>query len=289
MVSKSLECMSESLKIKINGIESTLLIKKTYPSFVECINHHSLRIENPQEQKNLFIHKYIPLRFLLVLLKEKYLIFKPVSSWEDPYENFFLKQHFVRPGWREGMPFDSIENVTKGLFGMSWSLQQETDSLWRIYSTDKLSVRITSTIESMVETVCSEEDKWDVWMGIVNYKNVEELSEWLNCKEVKDYDDFFEKMTDSFFIKRDAFSHEQEYRIVVNYTREIKPTLCFRCDPEKLIKSYLVDPRLNKYEYEAVKSALLSVGVSESKIAQSSLYDFHPQKVEMKYDVFQDF
>lgn len=247
-----------------------------------------MKINNPQEQRGFHLHKYIPLRYLLVLLKEKMLILKPVASWEDPFENFFLKQHFVQPGQND--PYVTVENLTKSLYGMSWTLQDETDSLWRIYSPDKMSVRITTTVEKLVNTVCSEDDKWDVWMNTVQYKTDEEIKTWLSqCKDIKLRNDFIERMNESFFIKREAFEAEKEYRLVVNYAKEIRPTICFRCDPENLINSILVDPRVNEYEYDGIKASLLAYGVEETKIAKSKLYYFKPQKVEMEYDLFHDF
>lgn len=280
--------MSTIYKADIRGLKSTLLEKDTYLSFDECIKLHSLRINNPQKQRFLTIHKYIPLKYLLVLLKERMLILKPVSSWEDPYENFFLKQHFVQPGRKD--PYVMVDNLTAGLYGMSWSLQEETDSLWRIYSPDRMSIRISTTVEKLVETVSSEDDKWDVWVNSVDYKTDEEIKNWLSqCKAIKEREQFIEKMSESFFIKRKAFEAEKEYRLVVNYAKEIKPTICFRCEPEKMITSILVDPRVNEYEYDAIKASLISYGVEEAKIAKSGLYDFQPQKVEMEYDLFQDF
>lgn len=280
--------MSTIRNANIRGLQSTLLEKDSYSSFNDCITRQSMRIDNPQEQRGLHIHKYIPLRYLLVLLKEKMLILNPVASWEDPFENFFLKQHFVQPG--QEAHYVTVENLTKGLYGMSWTLQDETDSLWRIYSTDRLSVRITTTIEELVITVCSEDDKWDIWMNSVQYKTDEEIKAWLGlCKEIKQQYEFIEKMSESFFIKRKAFEAEKEYRLVVNYAKEIRPTICFRCNPENLINSILIDPRVNEYEYDGIKASLMSYGVEERKIAKSNLYYFKPQKVEMEYDLFQDF
>ena len=280
--------MSKIYNADLRGLQSTFLSKESYPSFDECIQHDSVKIKNPLSQRSLTIHKYIPLRFLLVLLREQKLIFRQVSSWEDPYENFFLKQHFVQPGHRD--PFVSVENLTKGLYGMSWTLQEETDSLWRIYSPDKMSVRISSTVEKLVETVCSEDDKWDVWVNAVQYKTYEEITEWLGqIKTIKERGQFVEKMNESFFIKRKAFEAEKEYRLVVNYAEKIRPTVCFNCDPQKLITDILVDPRVNVYEFEAVKASLLYFGVKEERIRKSELYSFQPQKVEMEYDLFRDF
>lgn len=127
-------------------------------------------------------------------------------------------------------------------------------------------------------------------MKSVQYKTDEEIKAWLSqCKEIKQRDGFIEKMSESFFIKRKVFEGEKEYRLVVNYAKDVRPTICFRCDPDSLVTSFLVDPRVNEYEFDAIKASLMSFGVKEKKITKSNLYYFKPQKVEIGYDLFFDF
>lgn len=282
--------MSIKLKYILNGLECSFLKNSTHMTFDECIAHNSFRLDNPKKQKKLVIHKYIPLRYLLVMLKEKKMILRKVESWEDPYENFFLKQKFVKPNSCESSSYDSLEGLAKGLYGMSWTSQDETDSLWRIYSPDKMSVRISTTVEKLCEIVGSEDDKWDVWIGPVTYKTDKELKSWLlQCKSIYNCDSFIEKICQSFFIKRREFSAEHEYRLVVNYDKENRPGLCFQCLPETFITSYLIDPRVNQYEFDAIRACLVSVGVKEERISKSDLYYFQPQRIEMPYEPFYDF
>ena len=41
-----------------------------------------------------YVYKYIRLEYLLSMLKNKKLRVDKVSTWEDPYENFFIKEDF---------------------------------------------------------------------------------------------------------------------------------------------------------------------------------------------------
>lgn len=280
---------------KIGDQAGYLMVNSNTQSYDECVKKKSARIKGASRIRNLTINKYIPLRYLLVLLREKRLILKPVTTWEDPYENFFLKEQFVKEGDLNKSYSVSVENLIKGLYGMSWSLQDETDSLWRIYSQDKLSIRISTSVETLVKAVCSEENKWDVWIGKVHYKSEEEIENWLNkCVNTETPLQFLNKMSESFFIKRKAFVAEKEFRIIVNYVENNKKNqphdfVCYKIDPNVFVSEYVVDPRLEKYEYEAVKAALVGAGAEDSRIRQSKLYAFKPRKVEMKYDPFWDF
>ena len=271
-----------------------LLMKNESPvEYASCVSRPSVKLRDARRIRHLLIHKYIPLKYLLVLLKEQRLIMKPVATWEDPYENFFLKERFVMEGQLNGSVYTSVDNLTKGLYGMSWTLQKETDSLWRIYSPDKLSVMITTKVESLVESVSSEDDKWAVWLSKVKYKTESEVEEWLDkCKAVSSLKQFIDKIGESFFVKRDAFLAEKEFRVIVNYSDKnpIMPSfICCPINPSDFLVSYTTDPRLTKYEHAAIRSALIDAGAGAEKIKQSSLYSFKPRKVEMKYDPFDDF
>lgn len=284
--------MSETLHTKSGGRDGIFLKNNSLVSFEEGLSLPSVRIKDASVFKHLKINKYIPLRYLLVLLNEKWLILNKVTTWEDPYENFFLKEKFVQEGHKYDSYHVSVENIAKSLYGMSWSMQEETDSLWRIYSPDKLSIRITTTVETLVETIASEDNKWSSWYGEVEYNTVEDIDKWLdNCLHVADLDQFVEKLGESFFIKRKAFEAEKEFRVVVNYYDKkfpISSFVCFRIDPKAFISSYITDPRLNSYEHEAVKAALVNAGADKKYISRSKLYDFIPRRVEMKYDPFKD-
>lgn len=261
--------------------------------YESCVSRPFVKIRDARRIRHLLIHKYIPLKYLLVLLKEQRLIMKPVATWEDPYENFFLKERFVMEGQLNGSVYTSVDNLTKGLYGMSWTLQKETDSLWRIYSPEKLSVMITTKVEYLTETVSSEDGKWDVWLGRVKYKSESEVEEWLdNCKTVSNIKQFIDKIGESFFVKRDAFVAEKEFRVIVNYSdkKQLKPSfICFPINPSNFLVSYTTDPRLTKYEHAAIRSALIDAGAEAERIKQSSLYSFKPRMVEMRYDPFDDF
>ena len=43
---------------------------------------------------NTYVYKYIRLEYLLSMLKDQKLRVDKVSTWEDPYENFFMKEDF---------------------------------------------------------------------------------------------------------------------------------------------------------------------------------------------------
>ena len=75
------------------------------------------------------IYKYIPFKYLKLMIQKSNLYFGRVSSWEDVYENWFLKEQMVLSSGEKGRATDLIQ----GVFGQSWTLQEESDAMWRIY------------------------------------------------------------------------------------------------------------------------------------------------------------
>lgn len=77
------------------------------------------------------IYKFFPLKYIPFLLKGKLHVGK-VESQEDVYENFLFKQKFVLSS--NPTAAVSAENLIKCNFGQSWTIANETDAMWRIYS-----------------------------------------------------------------------------------------------------------------------------------------------------------
>lgn len=139
-----------------------------------------------------------------------------VESWDDPYENYFLKEDFrvkLDNGWHQ-LKADSEIPV---LFGQSWTILQESDALWRIYFHNKDSVRIETTARKLLDTVYVDDDSMaSLWLGLVDYsKDIEDLhKEAIKECEKDTYQLWQEYLPATLFNKRPAFSHEKEFRVI---------------------------------------------------------------------------
>ena len=61
--------MSTPYKSNVNELSGYYLFNSRLLSYDECIALPSVRILNPEDLKDITIHKYIPLQYLLVLIK----------------------------------------------------------------------------------------------------------------------------------------------------------------------------------------------------------------------------
>lgn len=213
------------------------------------------------------------------------------TKWEDPFENYILNLPRVN---KDGKSKNYIQGQ---YFGQCWTLNVETDFMWRAYTTNKDSVKVKSTISKLINSLESsleykekkiESDKvmneyekeggtdimfFDCSIGRVDYKKTQEFIEMNNSRRFgKEY---FSK---PLFMKRYQFRHEREVRIVINYLDSVLekydiryPVFSYTIDPNFLFDEIVFDPRMNENKYQSFKMFLEKNGY-RNKIIQSGLY-----------------
>ncbi|MGN4127404.1 hypothetical protein ACMGD3_20685 [Lysinibacillus sphaericus] len=151
------------------------------------------------------IYRFISFETFIDMIMRQSLTFVHPSLWDDPYELLLLKDKLKKSsesakltstGFDLGTILEHI--VTYKLYCQSWSKVHESDALWRIYNHNNASVRIEIDLND-----------------ISKLENVETLEvEYLDAPyEVSEEDHFYDLLK----IKRKAFSHEHEVRLVTHY------------------------------------------------------------------------
>jgi hypothetical protein len=234
------------------------------------------------------IFRIISLNRLVEMLREKELVLPKVNLWEDVYENFFLKSNLLI----DGDEIIGLKEDSDQYFGQCWGFIEDSDAMWRIYSCDKLSIRIKTTIRKLINALNPLHIMGsnigileNPWIGAVEYKSKEELNVWMK-KQIIKRDNLMPNIKDSLFIKRDSFQHESEVRVVYYAEDEsdskIKPDsnsqlVSFQISPLDLIDEIAFDPRADDSYYRANKEFLTKeLKVPAKKITKSKLYDFDP-------------
>ena len=95
------------------------------------------------------------------------------DKWDDPFENFFLaRTEAVDP---ETGNFIILKNLADDWYGQCWSLNRETDAMWRIYSPDPKNqpgVKVRTTIRKLFNNLSSSNSTFPVlqfFVGRVDY------------------------------------------------------------------------------------------------------------------------
>ena len=233
-----------------------------------------------------YVYKYIPLKYLILLVENKELRIDKVSKWEDPYENFFLKSYFyTSASFYKQIVQVSTDEIRNRTYGQSWTMIEESDAMWRIYSNkddiENIAVRIKIKIDNLFDIVyTSDKCMATTSIGPVNYKTNLDIINWLgNLKNEKNLIPKFPKYAkESLFIKRIPFAHEEEVRIIISKDTQTpaEEFLSYDIPDLNVIEDFILDPRLNKEVEEQITQELKDIGVDRHKIKKSSLYEFTP-------------
>lgn len=228
------------------------------------------------------IYKFIPYKYLKTLIQGELYINK-VSAWEDVYENFLFKESFEL----EDRTSIDAKALTSGIFGQSWTSEDETDAMWRIYSDVKsedigdCAVRVKTTARKLFDAIYTNDKCMaTTYIGKVDYKQPNGVDDWIRNLYLT-AGTLNRSFVDSLFIKRMVFSHENEVRIIINFDSEAEECkrdhISFSINSEIFIDEYLIDPRLApKREACCIKADLLRNGINSNKIKISDLYVFRP-------------
>lgn len=244
------------------------------------------------------IYKYFPLKYLLDMLQKQSMCVGRVSSWEDVYENFFLKQQFVYEG--NIIPSECLNQYFSGFFGQSWTSCRSSDAMWRIYSNavnkehclwkslQETAVRISTTPRMLYDALSSSQESAGLGfeMHEVKYVKQDEMEQWLADIQPIKQTNMAELIIESLFMKREDFQHEQEVRLFVHVesNREDRNVsmLRFQINPQHILTEYVLDPRLDNQQCECIKGMIASCGVDERLIRQSKLYMLNKKKIKVE-------
>ncbi len=220
------------------------------------------------------IYRVMPVERLLQLINDKRNILVNPSKWDDPFENFFLKSKFSYNGMSVG-----VDQLESEIFGQCWTLnEQETDALWRIYSPNKDGVRLKSTLSNVITPLINQNqvDYYNkVYIGKVEYVHEGELENTMRNAIIDSAKFIFnngQMIINSLFIKREAFEHENEVRVIYRG----KPNLVggihgYNINPHEFIQELLFDPRMDQNLYKRCSDHLAGK-LTNCPIAQSTLY-----------------
>jgi hypothetical protein len=205
------------------------------------------------------------------------------AKWQDPFENFFLERTEVMDdGSGTTIP---LKNLAEDWYGQCWSLNEETDAMWRIYSPDpvkEVGVKVSTTIRRLFENltrVPSPAPYLQFFVGRIAYlpeKEITRLMQGLTFADIAIGGQGY-KFADLLCIKRDSFEHENEMRLLfqdVPFTdpkRGAGGVFRYSLDPHVVFDNVVLDPRLNDTDALALRQKLQTAGC-RLPIEHSTLY-----------------
>jgi len=192
-----------------------------------------------------FLFRFTELPFLIHILKTKRLTLLSPNSWADLNDSYYIDLY------RKKRHLQSV-------LALCFTETRETYHHWRVFSGNNAGVCITFYKNKLVS--------WAEGQGLrlapVEYYNIKELR-----KKKPNIDDLP-------FIKRSAYRHEKEYRLIYEDKNEKRMAMDFEIQPNILIKRIRVNPWLPKPIFRSVKATIKNIKDCESlEIYRTTLVD----------------
>jgi hypothetical protein len=241
-----------------------------------------IRIDNLDQS----LYRVYALKWFEELLASGHDALANPTKWEDPFENFFLEATELvdNPSGRT-VP---LKNLAADWYGQCWSTLEESDAMWRIYSADpnksnadpkEIGVKVKTTIKKLFDNLKatgSSAPYLQFFVGRVDYKTEPEIVALMNTLTFRDVSlgGQGEKFADLLCIKREAFQHEHEVRLLfqdMDPKRGAEKLFKYRLDANVILEEAVLDPRLKNGDATALESKLRSAGCT-LPIRHSLLY-----------------
>lgn len=203
------------------------------------------------------------------------------SKWDDPFENFFLRCN-VRT---ENGELASLQPIHDGWYGQCWTMDRDSDAMWRIYSHDKGGIRVSTTIRRLFSAVCDTKDefaKLKFFIGAVEYKGRQQIERFIRDTSFWDlaHGGLADKFARTLCIKRLEFSHEKEVRLLIQDVDHKHGDVLNVPFNYEVLDDAVCDPRLEPAEFERVKNELGGLGCT-LPITQSDLYKIDAMTISL--------
>jgi len=221
-----------------------------------------------------FVYRIIPINRLFELFATRQNVLVKPEKWEDPFENFILHARVQLPDGAS-----ATIGFRDHFYGQCWTLQSASDAMWRIYSPKSEAVRIRSTVRKLAESLwrcCGEWASHEAFIGKVQYLPTKQLEKFAKGFLRSEGGLLSMRLfATSLLVKRPAFRHEREVRLIFTPHKKDKLSsdrFSYPVDPNELIDQIMIDPRKTIQDANALKREIKSKTGFDGTIKRSLLY-----------------
>jgi hypothetical protein len=221
---------------------------------------------------------------LLEAISSNTLVLVRPKLWEDPFENFLLQ---VQVSLDNGRAV-SIGDLHDRYYGQCWTLNEESDALWRIYSPTSTGMKVRTTARRLFDALYGQNTTVPtlaLFLGLVRYLPAAQFASMLGNRDVARsllLDATGINQVRTLLWKRYEFSHEAEVRLIYRETRQrydrrvdVRP---FAIDPNELFQEVVLDPRVKASTAVRLERSLRRGGYT-GPVRRSELYRFSAPSV----------
>jgi hypothetical protein len=192
--------------------------------------------------------------------------------WHDTFENLLLRSPVEIDGKLGSFGF------ANDLYGQSWTLEGYSDAMWRIYSSDQKGIRIRTTIGKLLDSLSAPDKTHDAtscFIGKVEYLDERKLRRFASEHFLNGIGADGKKVAQTLLVKRNAFRHEKEVRLIYYSPTPTEPhahIYCHNFDCHHAIEQIMVHPQLTDQEAQVLIAGIKTVTGFKGELLQSGLY-----------------
>jgi hypothetical protein len=241
---------------------------------IRYININSNSLDTP-------IYRIIPFDYLVDMLIHSQLVLVKPKLWDDPFEEFLSKQKLIGPNGENY----TLKNFGNNFFSQCWTMDFESDFMWRVYSPNNRGVKIKSTLKIICDEILKHLDESHfLQIGKVDYWNDKKIREnFENPLFLSKL--MFEGYYHSLLIKKESFRHENEVRIIhtpKDVNSKNKDIIKLKVDPNVLIQSIQLHPKLSDELRPDMINTIRKLGFN-NEVINSDLFSVPELKLTMNW------
>jgi hypothetical protein len=232
------------------------------------------------------LYRVFPRHRMREVLRDRALTLVRPAMWDDPFENFLLRAHATLEGQRV-----SLSDLHDRYYGQCWTLNEESDAMWRIYSSDmKDAVKARTTVRRLFDAIYDDTvptPELSFFLGLVKYVPQAQIATIMKTPEIARMlvlDNTGIQQVQLLLAKRYEFSHEAEVRLLFremasDYDHGQK-VRSFRVDPSALFDELVLDPRASQDTVAELTEEMRAHGYVGT-VRQSELYSIPAFNVDL--------
>jgi len=200
------------------------------------------------------IYRIMRQEHVVALFANRQNILSQIHNWKDKFENFQLRLGGVLNGERFEYGFRD------DFVGQCWTRESLSEAMWGIYANDANTrfVRIRSTPRKLLSALIAahpEMPQDTCFIGKVEYKREAELEAF--ARNSGRLDVRARRVAESLLLKRRAFEHESEVRLLYfGDAKQYDANGLYRypIDPQVMITQLMADPNRDRANWLADKA-----------------------------------
>lgn len=219
------------------------------------------------------IYRIMPQEYVYALFRGGQNAISKFGNWKDNFENFLMTcGHEVN-----GVKHDNT--VREKMVAQCWTKERYSEAMWGIYANNPNSrfLRIKSTSRKLLNALTLAQPQQSSALcrvGEVVYKTRNEIKFWYDQNKSADVSQ--KLLFQSLLLKRKAFSHEREVRLMycaLFDSLDAKGLFWYNVDPHEMITQIMADPNRDRHKWRVDKEEIRSKTGFRGPIKRSKIYD----------------